>query len=471
MSMVIAVVLLLLLPNLAVQAVWQVCDFAGGNYTANGTYHANLQLLSSTLPAIFFATARVDVGGAVPRLYTMAQCTPDMSSSGDCWRCLQDAIGNKSRNEKVPAAAQGARVFGVRCGYRYEVYPFYAGEPMLVGSPGRPLLPKSSEKEQEMDHCLGSSYAISVSWPYILLLVENKAEKTEIKIAGASVRNLIREDTLEHWGMKENNSEFNLFDFSQLSMATRNFADENMIGQGSFGTVYKGELPNRLEIAVKRLDKHSGQGLPEFKNEIQLIAKLQHSNLVSILGCCVQGIYKKSRIINMEETPTHNRRDITSGYMSPEYASKGIFSLKSDVYSFGVLLLEIVCGKRNSASDQYGDFFNLGWQFWKDEKWIELVDPSLVNEGQLLETEKCFKIGLLCVQENAVDRPTMSDIVTMLSSETMSLPEPKQPAYFNLRSTDNMQPSSSSNPSTGNEVTIFFFLRNDEVTISVVEGR
>ena len=48
-----------------------------------------------------------------------------------------------------------------------------------------------------------------------------------------------------------------------------------------------------------------------------------------------------------------------SGYMAPEYASEGIFSIKSDVFSFGVLVLEIISGKRNSGSHQCGDFINL----------------------------------------------------------------------------------------------------------------
>ena len=54
-----------------------------------------------------------------------------------------------------------------------------------------------------------------------------------------------------------------------------------------------------------------------------------------------------------------------SGYMSPEYACEGLFSIKSDVFSFGVLVLEILGGKRNSGSQDYGNFINLlGYVSW-----------------------------------------------------------------------------------------------------------
>ncbi|KAI3897739.1 hypothetical protein MKW92_043866 [Papaver armeniacum] len=62
-----------------------------------------------------------------------------------------------------------------------------------------------------------------------------------------------------------------------------------MLGEGGFGPVYRGKLRNEQEIAVKRLSKSSGQGIQEFKNEVLLISKLQHRNLVKLLGCCVEG--------------------------------------------------------------------------------------------------------------------------------------------------------------------------------------
>ena len=70
---------------------------------------------------------------------------------------------------------------------------------------------------------------------------------------------------------------------------------------------------------------------------------------------------------------------------------------------------------------------------WKDELWLQLVDTSLGAECHTLPMRRCINVALLCVQENAVDRPTMSEVITMLSSDNMVLPEPKHPAYFHVR--------------------------------------
>ncbi|GMP52766.1 hypothetical protein CsSME_00018467 [Camellia sinensis var. sinensis] len=88
---------------------------------------------------------------------------------------------------------------------------------------------------------------------------------------------------------KKESLELPLFDFTTIAAATSNFSDANTIGKGGFGLVYKGKLSTEQEIAVKRLSKGSGQGLDEFKNEVTSIAKLQHRNLVRLLGCCIQG--------------------------------------------------------------------------------------------------------------------------------------------------------------------------------------
>ncbi|GLT49855.1 hypothetical protein SLA2020_233830, partial [Shorea laevis] len=90
------------------------------------------------------------------------------------------------------------------------------------------------------------------------------------------------------------------YDLSTIRDATNNFSDENKLGQGGFGAVYKGRLANGQEVAVKRLSMNSGQGDLEFKNEVQLVARLQHRNLVKLHGFCLEG---RERLLIYEFVP------------------------------------------------------------------------------------------------------------------------------------------------------------------------
>ncbi|KAI7737802.1 hypothetical protein M8C21_011977 [Ambrosia artemisiifolia] len=90
-------------------------------------------------------------------------------------------------------------------------------------------------------------------------------------------------------GSVDEDLELLLFGLSTIHKATNNFSANNKLGEGGFGPVYKGVLEDRKEIAVKRLAKTSTQGLHEFKNEVILISKLQHRNLVKLFGCCIEG--------------------------------------------------------------------------------------------------------------------------------------------------------------------------------------
>ncbi|XP_056171957.1 G-type lectin S-receptor-like serine/threonine-protein kinase At1g61370 isoform X2 [Syzygium oleosum] len=110
-----------------------------------------------------------------------------------------------------------------------------------------------------------------------------------------SVAEAIRsEDLLSETAWKEQMKEDDasklvVYDFDSIRLATDNFDVKNKLGQGGFGPVYKGKLNDGKEIAAKRLSSSSGQGISEFKNEILLISKLQHRNLVRLLGCCTEG--------------------------------------------------------------------------------------------------------------------------------------------------------------------------------------
>lgn len=97
---------------------------------------------------------------------------------------------------------------------------------------------------------------------------------------------------------------------------------------------------------------------------------------------------------------------------------------------------------------------------WNEGKGVELIDQTLVDSCSPQEVMRCIHIGLLCVQDCAVDRPKMSTIVSMLGSE-ITLPTPKQPAYI----LDNLRGESGS-PSANNEICSI-----NEVSMTVIEGR
>ncbi|XP_024156021.1 G-type lectin S-receptor-like serine/threonine-protein kinase B120 [Rosa chinensis] len=89
-------------------------------------------------------------------------------------------------------------------------------------------------------------------------------------------------------GGAQNETELPIFRLRSILAAINNFYEANKLGEGGFGPVYKGILPENQEVAIKRLSKKSGQGYKEFMNELKLIAKLQHTNLVRLLGCCIE---------------------------------------------------------------------------------------------------------------------------------------------------------------------------------------
>ncbi|XP_060209245.1 probable LRR receptor-like serine/threonine-protein kinase At1g53430 [Lycium barbarum] len=100
------------------------------------------------------------------------------------------------------------------------------------------------------------------------------------------------------FGGKDNKEELELrvldlqtghFRFRQIKAATGNFDPANKIGEGGFGSVYKGTLSDGTIIAVKQLSSKSKQGNREFVNEIGMISALQHPHLVKLYGCCIEG--------------------------------------------------------------------------------------------------------------------------------------------------------------------------------------
>ncbi|KAK8460306.1 hypothetical protein SEVIR_2G310620v4 [Setaria viridis] len=150
-----------------------------------------------------------------------------------------------------------------------------------------------------------------------------------------------------------------------------------------------------------------------------------------------------ARMFGDNQENANTRRVVgTYGYMAPEYAMEGIFSVKSDVYSFGVLLLEVVSGIKISSVDRIPNYPNLivyAWNLWKEGKARDLVDKCIVENCLLDEASLCIHMGLLCVQEKPEDRPFMSSVVFNLENGCPTLPAPNHPAYFAQRNCDMVQ--------------------------------
>ncbi|KAE8688225.1 putative receptor-like protein kinase [Hibiscus syriacus] len=123
--------------------------------------------------------------------------------------------------------------------------------------------------------------------------------------------------------------------------------------------------------------------------------------------------------------------------MSPENAMEGLLSVKSDVFSFGVLLLEILSGKKNTGFYHSGSLNLIGhaWALWEGDRGGELVDPKMKDQVSYPMLLRYIHVALLCVQEMAADRPTMSQVVSMLTNELRVLVSPKKPAFSNVTST------------------------------------
>ncbi|KAJ4899680.1 Cysteine-rich receptor-like protein kinase 10 [Raphanus sativus] len=437
---------------------------------------------------------------ASQNLYGLVQCTPDLTRQ-DCLSCLQQGIN------QLPTDKIGGRFIVHSCSSRYELYAFY-NESAITTPPPAPLPPVSVPPPPPGKGGSSSVLVVAIVVPIIVVallfiacycFLAKRAKKTFDTASAFDGDDITTAESLQ-------------LDYRSIQTATNDFAESNKIGQGGFGEVYKGTLSDGTEVAVKRLSLSDGTevAVAEFKNEVILVAKLLHRNLVRLVGFCLEGkervlVYeyvpnesldyfifdpaKKSqldwsrrykiiggiargilylhqdsrltiihrdlkasnvlldanmnpkiadfgmaRIFGMNQTEENTSRIVgTYGYMSPEYAMHGQYSMKSDVYSFGVLVLEIISGKKNSSfyqTDGAHDLVSYAWRLWSNGTPLDLMDPMILDNFQRNEVVRCVHIGLLCVQEDPVERPPLSTIVLMLTSNTVTLPVPRQPGLF-----------------------------------------
>ncbi|KAJ9552207.1 hypothetical protein OSB04_016252 [Centaurea solstitialis] len=273
------------------------------------------------------------------------------------------------------------------------------------------------------------------------------------------------------------------FSLDEIRSATQNFDDSLVVGRGGFGKVYKGFIKkdgsNTVVVAIKISNSMSSQGAPEFQTEVEMLSKIRHCNLVSLIGYCYEGkemalvyeympqgaledhLYKmhgcncskyakellvdwttftqalalntgsytviedfglwarQDRSTNQTRTHVSTLVKGTFGYMDPRYFHTGNLTIKSDVYAFGVVMLEVLCGR--PAVDTTLDEEQMGLAPWAQDcirkgKLNNIIDSRL--RGQI--SSNCLKdfarIACRCLDNNPNQRPTMSEIIGKLDA-------------------------------------------------------
>ncbi|KAL6953915.1 hypothetical protein U1Q18_044057 [Sarracenia purpurea var. burkii] len=181
--------------------------------------------------------------------------------------------------------------------------------------------------------------------------------------------------------LSSNKGAISLMDYKLLETATGNFQESNILGEGGFGCVYKAQLEDNIQVAVKRLDGVSQDAIAEFE--------------LSDFGLAVtNGTQKKNLKLSG-----------TLGYVAPEYLLDGKLTDKSDVYAFGVVLLELLLGRKpveKLAPSQCQSIVTWAMpQLTDRSKLPNIVDPVAA-------------VAVLCVQPEPSYRPLIMDVLHSL---------------------------------------------------------
>ncbi|KAK9084910.1 hypothetical protein Sjap_025321 [Stephania japonica] len=282
--------------------------------------------------------------GSLLTIYGLVQCTPDITSP-QCRDCLGVAIA------QIPISSCLATLRGRQaqpsCFLQYDLHPFYQ-------SPHSTAKGNRKNLKGTIALVIGSFLIVLICICIFLLCKRNNKSHNSVR---HTTPEATRTDVFPDQDVEVNatTTEPLQFDFNIVRAATNDFSLANKLGEGRFGPVYKGQLSDGQNVAVRRLSRYFRLGEDEFKKEVALLAKLK------------------------------------TGSMAPEYAMHGCFSVKSDVYGFGA------------------------WRHWKEGTASQLINPNItVRASSMSEVVRCIQIALLCVQDEPADRPSMRSVMYMI---------------------------------------------------------
>ncbi|KAL8241932.1 hypothetical protein R6Q59_012234 [Mikania micrantha] len=414
----------------------------------------------------FYAASTQKVATDNATVYAIAQCDPNVGQSV-CFDCLK--LTSKTLFKCLPST------YGIamenQCFMRYDRTPFF-GQNQKTNIASLLLDGHSSKKS-------GSIIGVVVGGVSILLL--------------AVTFFLWR----RRWKDTSTGQNEVYYNYRHLELATSNFSQENIIGKGAFGEVFKAILDDKKVVAVKKLRGNYAIAKAGFEKEILLTSQIRHRNLMSLLGWSSEGSnlllvleymqngsldkflwgsekgnlnWKKRYdiIFGIAKGLAHLHkefhfkivhRDIKSsnillddhfqpkiadfglavfqpedkshvtykfagtlGYTPPEYVLYGRLSDKVDTFSFGIVILEIVSGRkctsRNFDASSTNGVLEYAWKLYETKDLMKLVDETMdVNQYKEEHVMNIIEIALLCTQSPASKRPTMPEVVFMLSSD------------------------------------------------------